>query len=438
MNILVAQFWTKNLSYSEFTRAINAKYCREKGYTYYVETNDSKILKELNGRSHTWYKPKLLLEILDRVDVDYVLFLDADAIVCDDSYRIEEFIDDKYDCVVTQDHGPSVMNAGILLFKNSEWTKSFLQKWWDVSNQLQGPHGQPAGYYNNALWHDQTCFGHLYNSDSSNREKIKIIDNRILNGREFRDLYNKNFIFHAFAYGNVQNRTIDSAYYRIFDIEIPVEEDTKISELATIYPIDKNYEHNYYVRVYDGLLKQKKDISKVIEFNSQENYNAFKILKKYFKDSEIIGVFPYIPPTIEEDKEVKKYKCIQSDRAGLEEISNLEQGVDLIIDDGTHKMYDQQLSLYLFFKSLNSGGIFIIEDLHTSIECKMESKKIFNWGDINKKTTLETLKEFVDTGIYTSDYLNEEECNYLTENIKSCTIYDDRGNWSIAATLVKK
>jgi len=438
MNILIAQFWTKNLSYSQYTKEINQKYCKDKGYIYYVETDDNKILKELNARSHTWYKPKFLLEIFERLNVDYILFLDADAIVCDDSYRIEDFIDENYDCIVTQDHGPSVMNAGVLLFKNTEWTKDFLKKWWDISDQLLGPQGQTKGFYNTALWHDQTCFGHLYTSESLNRDKIKIIENRVLNGREFRDINSKNFIFHAFAYGNVPNRTIDSAYYRIFNIDVPVMEDTKISELAQIYPIDKNYEHNYYVRFYDNLLKDKNNVTKILEFNSESAYNSFKILKKYFSNSEVIGVFPYISNQTKNDIEIKTYECVQSNREGMENISRLEMDIDMVVDDGTHKMYDQQLSLYLFFKSLKSGGVFVIEDLHTSIECKMESKKIFNWGDIDKKTTLESLKEFVETGIFSSDYLNKEECDYLTENIKSCVIYDERGDWSIAATLIKK
>ena len=34
------------------------------------------------------------------------------------------------------DHGPSRMNAGVLLFKNSEWTKEFLQRRGNVMNNV--------------------------------------------------------------------------------------------------------------------------------------------------------------------------------------------------------------------------------------------------------------------------------------------------------------
>ena len=39
---------------------------------------------------------------------------------------------------------------------------------------------------------------------------------------------------------------------------------------------------------------------------------------------------------------------------------------EIIIDDGSHFWEQQMLGLYLFSQKLKNGGIYILEDLHTS------------------------------------------------------------------------
>ena len=42
--IVVAQFYTSNVSYGQYAEAINKKYCDEKGYTYFCEKDNNKIM----------------------------------------------------------------------------------------------------------------------------------------------------------------------------------------------------------------------------------------------------------------------------------------------------------------------------------------------------------------------------------------------------------
>lgn len=49
-----------------------------------------------------------------------------------------------------------------------------------------------------------------------------------------------------------------------------------------------------------------------------------------------------------------------------DQVSNLAQGLDIIIDDSSHKSGDIIKSFSSYFKQLNPGGLYIIEDLHTS------------------------------------------------------------------------
>lgn len=213
MKIGIAQFYTSNVAYAKYSEAINRRYCENNGYEYFVETDTPKIKENLQGRSPTWYKPKFLLELLETKYLDYVLFMDIDAIVANETHRIEDFIRPSYDVVVTQDYGPSKMNAGVILLKNTPWTKQFLKDWWQVGEQYPK--------YKEGLWHDQTCFGLYMDATPDWGNHIKIIDNRILNSNE----YNKRaFIFHAFCFGLQRNRTLDTIYYEKMKVAgIPVE-----------------------------------------------------------------------------------------------------------------------------------------------------------------------------------------------------------------------
>jgi hypothetical protein len=220
MKIVLAQFYTSNVAYGQYAEAINKKYCEEKGYTYFCEKDNYKIQAALEKRAPTWYKPKLIEDVIEQHNPDYILFLDIDAIISDFNQNIEDFIDENYNIIFAEDVGHhSVMNAGVFLLKNNEWSKNFLKTWWKSADIftpedsrdltiLEQNFGK-VGYFKQALWHDQTCLTILYENNEDIKNNIKVISNVSFNYRE----YNKsNFIFHAFAYGHVRNRTLDIIY----------------------------------------------------------------------------------------------------------------------------------------------------------------------------------------------------------------------------------
>jgi len=218
--ILVAQFYTSNVPYGLYSEAINKKYCDEKGYSYFCEKDNFKIKHTLENRSPTWYKPKLIEEVLNIYSPEYILFLDADAVVSDFNQNIEDFIDEKYNIIFTEDIGHhSAMNAGVFILKNNEWSKNFLKTWWESADIftpedsrdlfILEQNAKQVGYFKNALWHDQTCLTILYENNEDIKNHIKIISNNSLNHIKYND---GNFIFHAFSYGHVHNRTLDIVY----------------------------------------------------------------------------------------------------------------------------------------------------------------------------------------------------------------------------------
>jgi hypothetical protein len=278
MNIVVCQFSTSNIPYKKYTIEINKKYCDIKGYHYHVELEDYKIFSKLENRSVTWYKPHLIKEMLDLYkDVDYILFLDIDAVITDHSKRIEDYIDGNFSILMTKDYGSCLVNAGVMIVKNDDFSKNFMANWWDICEEYPE--------YKTGLWHDQTCIGLLYES-LIDKNRFIVTDNMELNSAQYK---NNEFIFHAFSYGNIRNRTIDSVYYEFFNIE-PEVDSVNLMSLAEVYTTDKQYLHNYFSQVYQDIFYPIKDTVKIfIEIGILEG-NSLKIFKRFFNNAKIYGV----------------------------------------------------------------------------------------------------------------------------------------------------
>lgn len=66
---------------------------------------------------------------------------------------------------------------------------------------------------------------------------------------------------------------------------------------------------------------------------------------------------------------IKLSKVDQSKRSDLKKWASQQEPVsmDIIVDDGSHLMYDQQISWEILWPLVRPGGYFIIEDLHSSL-----------------------------------------------------------------------
>lgn len=418
MKITVCQFYSSNVPYGEYSEMINKNYCEINGYNYFVEKNEIKI--KISDRSWTWYKPRLINEVFEKYpDTDYVLFLDIDAIFINNERKIEEFISDDFSILMTHDYGPSLVNAGVMLLKNDEFSKEFLKQWWDICNDYP--------QYKEGLWHDQTCIGLLHDKLGKPNE-FKIIDNSDFNSR----YYDKTkFIFHAFSYGHLANRTIDRIYNEKFNLNKNFEI-KDLNKIGEYFGTDKQYLHNYYNRFYQKLLTPYQEKCDILEIGILDGA-SLKVWSNFFNSGNIHGID--INPLINEIDNVQTFIVNQSSQENLKEFSEKGFQYDVIIDDGSHRMQDQQITIQILFNNLKSGGYFVIEDLQTSLECRMPEKSIFGWGDPNRTTCLDMLYS-IQNGEPICDYKTDEWESFIS-NIESIYISSDR-NDSIYSIIKKK
>lgn len=139
-----------------------------------------------------------------------------------------------------------------------------------------------------------------------------------------------------------------------------------IKELARKYKTDK-YSHGY-TGYYDSLfstLRNKK--INLLEIGVKDGA-SLRVWRDYFPNANIFGVDIDPTCTLRGPEEVKYLIGDQSDPKFLLYNVGHKGPFNIIIDDGSHLMDDQILTLCTLFPFLARGGLYVIEDCHTSYQ----------------------------------------------------------------------
>lgn len=149
-----ADLWQRLVRWRSFDDIIGMtwgnkkRYCDKHGYALY----DESTLSFDTSRAPAWSKIKAAQRLLTEESCDWVFWLDADTVIMNSSKRIEDFLpkaDSSIDFVVTRQKVIS-FNSGAWLIRNTDWSKEFLQRWWDMK-QFSKIKGQAVAGDNHAL-----------------------------------------------------------------------------------------------------------------------------------------------------------------------------------------------------------------------------------------------------------------------------------------------
>jgi hypothetical protein len=135
---------------------------------YCVYQNYELIIKEFHSteRPTSWYKIPEIIQCLKNGS-DFVLWIDADAIIVNKNIRIESFIENGKDFYFANNY--IGINCGVMLFRNSPLILNFLA---DIWNQTD--------YIYHMWWENGAIMDYLKNK-SFPPEKLKMLDESVFN-----------------------------------------------------------------------------------------------------------------------------------------------------------------------------------------------------------------------------------------------------------------
>lgn len=176
--------------------------------------------------------------------------------------------------------------------------------------------------------------------------------------------------------------------------------------------------------------------------------SSLKMWRDYFECGTIFGadISSEALQTVENEDRITTVLCNQEKP---EELINLFKGqmFDIIIDDGGHTMLQQQLTLKYLLPRLKREGIFIMEDLHTSLV-----PSFAHYNRQNHKTTLELLNNIchstqtyllgsnpseIRENNYTGYAISKEDILVIQKSISYVSVFYQNNGLS-ATSLIKK
>jgi 23S rRNA U2552 (ribose-2'-O)-methylase RlmE/FtsJ len=207
----------------------------------------------------------------------------------------------------------------------------------------------------------------------------------------------------------------------------------ELTKLGVKYKTDKAYGHQYTPLYHKYFKNKRNDILKILEIGIYGG-SSLRMWEEYFPKAKIYGID--IEPIEFDSNRIITFKGNQGKRNVLEKFVNKNKGkFDIIIDDGSHRMDDQQISLAFLFKYVKKGGYYIIEDLDTSLDWQLER---YNIMENRANSTYNMLNRYNKSKKIKSFYINKDEKFYLEDNIDKCNIHKTGDKEDSMIVFIKK
>jgi len=188
--------------------------------------------------------------------------------------------------------------------------------------------------------------------------------------------------------------------------------------------------HGYSKFYENSFFEFKNDKVNILEIGSFYG-NASAAMFFYFKNAKIFGA------DINPDMFNYTSKRMTSFFVNSSSISSIQNNIldknikyKIIIEDASHMLKDQIISLFYLFPILESGGYFIVEEL--DFPEKREDMRIGQeFPDLKS-----ILKNILKEQDFNSKYINQNLKNYFLDNVETIEIF--RGNINEIAIIKKK
>lgn len=222
--------------------------------------------------------------------------------------------------------------------------------------------------------------------------------------------------------------------------------DITLHELGIKYSTDKAHTHGFTHLYGEKLSAFKYDNLKILEIGVWMGC-SLKMWEEYFVNSQIFGADIFTEE--ERKKETINYNSklqpenhvniiFDENRTKIfvvnqeieEDLLKLPDDLDIIIDDGGHTMFQQQLTLKVMINKLKTNGIYILEDLHTSF--------LDSYGANDKNNTIKLLNDIKNKQISPDNqfFINEKDFYDICNVVTSVEIFQ-MSNGSVTSIIKK-
>lgn len=140
-----------------------------------------------------------------------------------------------------------------------------------------------------------------------------------------------------------------------------------LNDIGLKHNADKSSRFHNYLDFYEQHLPDQTFAGRLLEIGVMDGL-SMKMWQEYYPEAEIVGIDIKDMSTLHGAhwRVPARVKLLTIDGTDPEQVKRLGM-FDIIIDDGSHFMADQQKSFeILYYNQLNVGGLYIIEDLWTS------------------------------------------------------------------------
>ena len=186
---------------------------------------------------------------------------------------------------------------------------------------------------------------------------------------------------------------------------------------------NKRIDAHGYSKIYEKYFEKiRGDNLNVLEIGSFYG-NAAGAFFYYFKNSKIFSgdIFPDLFRY--KSSRLKNFYINSSSENSIDEILiKNNDNFNIIIEDASHTLKDQIISLFLLFRKVSPNGIFVCEELDFP-ETRQDMNLKNEYPDL--KQILLAIKENRD---FNSKYINDEDKKYFLKNFKSIEIFKGKSN----------
>jgi 23S rRNA U2552 (ribose-2'-O)-methylase RlmE/FtsJ len=179
------------------------------------------------------------------------------------------------------------------------------------------------------------------------------------------------------------------------------------------------YKWEHYFEAYENELFNIKCRDIVLLEIGVMQGGSLQLWKKYFSANSMIHGIDINPNCLKYIEDSVQVHLVDQSKSDELKCFSLEHGsFDVIIDDGSHKVSDQILTLEVLWPSLRQGGVYVCEDTHTSYFTR------FGGGYQKSNSFIELMKRKIDhLHMWWSGRLSQEEAEVWTNSLFKISFY---------------